>query len=97
MLAQEPWCFPPAIIAGLTDFQIEHVYVRPAVERAKRSDPNAMPEHDDEHDPFRHGIPPVEQFITMMLPTGHDAKYWGEVWTRLKAEEAEAKPPTGLP
>lgn len=35
MLAQEPWCFHPEQIASLTDWQIEHLYARPAVERAK--------------------------------------------------------------
>jgi hypothetical protein len=32
----EPWCFPPATIARLTDYQIHHVYVLPAAERARR-------------------------------------------------------------
>lgn len=32
----EPWCFHPHQIADLTDFQIHNVYVKPAVERAKR-------------------------------------------------------------
>jgi hypothetical protein len=36
MLAQEPWCFHPEQIAGLTDCQIEQLYARPAVERAER-------------------------------------------------------------
>lgn len=36
MLAQEPWCFHPEQIASLTDWQIEHLYVRPAVERVQR-------------------------------------------------------------
>lgn len=36
MLAQEPWCFHPEQIATLTDWQIEHLYARPAIERAKK-------------------------------------------------------------
>lgn len=38
MLAQEPWCFHPGQIAMLTDWQIEHLYMRPALERANRLD-----------------------------------------------------------
>ena len=36
MLAQEPWCGFPEQIASLTDWQIEHLYARPAIERAKQ-------------------------------------------------------------
>lgn len=32
----EPWCFSPDIIARMTDFQIHHGYVLPAVRRAER-------------------------------------------------------------
>ena len=35
-LCQEPWCFGPETIAGLTDHQILHHYLLPAAERAKR-------------------------------------------------------------
>lgn len=37
MLTQEPWVYHPEQIATLTDWQIEHLYARPAVERAKAS------------------------------------------------------------
>jgi hypothetical protein len=30
----EPWCFPPDVIAKLTDYQIEHLYLKPAAKRA---------------------------------------------------------------
>lgn len=36
MLAQEPWCFHPEQIASLTDWQIEHLFVQPAVDRFRR-------------------------------------------------------------
>jgi hypothetical protein len=36
MLTQEPWCAFPDQIANLTDWQIEHLYARPAIERASR-------------------------------------------------------------
>ena len=32
----EPWCFPPDVIADLTDFQIHNAYALPAVARARR-------------------------------------------------------------
>jgi len=35
MLAQEPWCYTPAEIGRLTDWQIENLYVRPAAKRAE--------------------------------------------------------------
>jgi len=31
----EPWCFTPAEIAPLTDYQIDEVYLKPAVRRAE--------------------------------------------------------------
>ncbi len=34
-MAGEPWCFPPETIARMTDYQIDEVYLKPAVERAK--------------------------------------------------------------
>jgi len=35
-LCQEPWCFPPSVVAELTDHQILHHYLLPAAERARR-------------------------------------------------------------
>jgi hypothetical protein len=35
MLCQEPWCFPPAVVGKLTDWQIEHLYALPAARRAE--------------------------------------------------------------
>jgi hypothetical protein len=35
MLVQEPWCYTPDQVAELTDWQIEHLYARPAAERAE--------------------------------------------------------------
>jgi hypothetical protein len=35
-LAQEPWCFHPEQIASLTDWQIENLYAKPALERSKK-------------------------------------------------------------
>lgn len=39
----EPWCFHPAQIADLTDFQIHHVYVLPAVKRARKESEKMNP------------------------------------------------------
>lgn len=36
VMGGEPWCFPPAVIARLTDYQILHLYVYPLVERNER-------------------------------------------------------------
>ena len=36
MLCQEPWCMTPRDIGRLTDWQIEHLYARPAAERAEK-------------------------------------------------------------
>lgn len=35
MLCQEPWCMTPEQFGKLTDWQIEYLYARPAVERAE--------------------------------------------------------------
>ena len=53
-LAQEPWCFAPAQIASLTDFQLIRVYLEPAAERAKRFRQDAPPP------PNRPAVPPRE-------------------------------------
>lgn len=37
-LLQEPWCFTPDRIAGLTLWQIENLYLRPAHERNRSDD-----------------------------------------------------------
>jgi hypothetical protein len=34
-MAGEPWCFSPAEVAPLTDYQIDEVYLKPAVKRAE--------------------------------------------------------------
>lgn len=39
----EPWCFPPHVIADMTDYQILHVYLLPAVSRARRDAGEAPP------------------------------------------------------
>ena len=39
MLAQEPWCYTPEQIGRLTDWQIEFLYARPALERSERMAP----------------------------------------------------------
>ena len=36
MLCQEPWGFTPEQVERLTDWQIENLYAKPAVERAER-------------------------------------------------------------
>jgi hypothetical protein len=35
-LCQEPWCFTPTQVGQLTDWQVVHLYLKPAEERAKR-------------------------------------------------------------
>jgi hypothetical protein len=59
MLAQEPWCFTPAAIGRLTDWQVEQLYALPAAERAEEmrkdmpgaSRPAASPEPGPEPEP----------------------------------------------
>jgi hypothetical protein len=36
MMSQEPWCKMPHDWAKLTDWQIEHLYLNPAIERNER-------------------------------------------------------------
>lgn len=42
-LMQEPWCFHPDQVATLTDDQILHRYLQPAIERSKAAAPGAIP------------------------------------------------------
>lgn len=41
MTSQEPWCFDPDKIARLTDWQIENLYYKPALEREKEFKKNS--------------------------------------------------------
>ena len=56
MLAQEPWCYHPEQIASLTDWQIEHLYVRPVVERSKQMERAARGQSANESESL--AVPP---------------------------------------
>lgn len=60
----EPWCFPPAVIADLTDFQIHNVYVMPAVQRARKESAKMQPQAQHappDAAPARHVGPTVKE------------------------------------
>jgi len=65
MLAQEPWCFHPAQIAVLTDWQIEHLYARPALERAKqmKADTTSPTKATPEAEIPKAGDPKMEDYV----------------------------------
>lgn len=44
-LCQEPWCFTPAEIARLTDWQILELYLKPASERAREFEEKMRRDH----------------------------------------------------
>ncbi len=56
LLAQQPWCFHPEQIATLTDWQIERLYARAALQRAERweaehavREPSESPSNQNHH------------------------------------------------
>lgn len=68
MVAGEPWCFPPDVIAGMTDWQIEDLYLKPAVERVKRvqGGRDGTPEPTPEAD----AMPSRREFVGMATREG---------------------------
>lgn len=67
MLAQEPWCFHPEQIATLTDWQIEHLYARPAVERANEAKRRAEGRGESPHHREAHPAPGTPQFKSWVV------------------------------
>lgn len=63
MLCQEPWCFTPEEIGKLTDWQIEHLYAKPAARRAEElrkevpDSPGSRPPKAGAPDPGEPGSP----------------------------------------
>jgi hypothetical protein len=60
-MAGEPWCFSPAEVAPLTDYQIDEVYLKPAVKRAE-----AMERE-------RKGLPPAAEPKPLAEPPPREA------------------------
>lgn len=48
MMEQEPWCGFPADVALLTDWQIQTLYAKPAIERAKQFESERARQLDSE-------------------------------------------------
>lgn len=84
-LAQEPWCFPPQVLARLTPWQAERLYLRPAHERAERlrretGGPSAGPPGHD----WR-AVPPREEFVAGMLAAfGGEEAVWVRRWEEMR-------------
>jgi hypothetical protein len=79
MLCQEPWCFAPETIERLTDWQITHLYAKPALERAeeiRKSSPDGKPATpkarpaDDNAIPHEPGTPEHRGMIVAGMMAG---------------------------
>lgn len=69
----EPWCFAPHQIALLTDYQIIHLYVLPAVQRAREMELRGKGmDPDAAHASVREEavIPPRETMVAMLTQLG---------------------------
>jgi hypothetical protein len=80
LLLQEPWCFAPDQVARLTAWQVEHLYLRPAAERAKQMKRPPLP-----------ADPPITDeatFVAVMQGRfGGDPEKWKADWARIQAAE----------
>lgn len=77
-LAQEPWCFSPAVIAEMTVWQAVNVYLKPAAERAERAKTGGEPKPPG-HDWSE--LPQRAEFVGQMLAAfGGEAESWGRQW-----------------
>lgn len=92
MLLQEPWCLTPAQIADLTPWQVEHCYLRPAVERAERMEAGGSGRpvgQGNGHD--WSDLPDRAEFVGGMVANcGNTPEHWGRVWDRMAAERGDA-------
>lgn len=84
-LCCEPWCFPVAVVAGLTDYQIQKLYLEPqaeAVRRAKGETP--MPVADPDAPPQ---FPDRETYVGLTGATfGWSREKAGGEWDRMMEE-----------
>ena len=92
-LAQEPWCFPPDVLADLTLRQAEELYLKPAVERAERvraessGEPVKKPGHDWDD------LPDKTEFVRGMsgqFPGTPEGK-WEEAWEKMRKAREERR------
>lgn len=102
MLLQEPWCMTPGQVAGLTAWQAEHLYVRPALERNRRLAERAegggvtAPPAGGGWD-WAAGPPPKHEFVSGMLGQfGGSSEKWAADWEELN-ESHQRRAAGGLP
>ena len=86
-LLQEPWGFAPEQIANLTRWQVEELYLNPAIARQAKADQqsNADAEIDDETaESFAAGM--LAEFPTASYPES-TAEKWQAAWHQMRAEQ----------
>lgn len=86
-LLQEPWCFTVEQVKRLTTWQAYHLFVMPAVERAKELKKQTQPE--GEKDMAEIELEPREDFIASQLELYPDKprEYFEKVYDLLQERE----------
>lgn len=94
-MAQEPWCFHPEQIATLTDWQVMHLYLKPAMDRAEQmrkdmeKDRQKIPGSPSQpSQPFSADVPlpTLEQILDAAERLGIDPEKAREGYEKLRAK-----------
>lgn len=84
-LTQDPWCFPPHVIADMTLWQAENLYLKPAHERAERLRREAGGKADGPPGHDWGDLPPREEFVAGMLSAfGGEEAVWVKRWEEMR-------------
>jgi hypothetical protein len=87
-MAGEPWCMKPWDIARLTDFQILHLYIMPAAERAeamRREGQGVSPEVADAEARGETYIPTKIEVVSTLMNLGFSRKQAEDEYEKQKA------------
>ncbi len=86
-LAQEPWCFPPHVLADLTIRQAVDLYLNPAADRAERVQGEAGGGAKKRQGHDWTDLPDKAEFVSGMCGQfpGVPADKWAEAWEKMRA------------
>lgn len=94
LLCGEPWCLPVAVVADLTDWQVENLYLRPAAARAARLR-GEEPEDGEAGEDSPTASPADERaaFVGagLQMAPGTTRDHWEREYDRLKARDEDRR------
>ncbi len=94
VLGGEPWCFAPEVIAGLTDYQILHLFVLPKAlveENADRARRGLAPEGESTLPTDADGVPHRGYMVGLMMSLGLTAEQANADYEMMLKEHTDQK------